>query len=79
LLLRMGAQEALHRRESASQVDRIEMMDNDFHKRVEQAFDQLAKQHPARIAPIDASGGIEDIAQRIRLTVHDKMRKAGMY
>lgn len=79
LLLRMGAQEALHRRESASQVDRIEMMDNDFHKRVEQAFDQLAKQNPARIAPIDASGGIEDIAQRIRLTVHDKMRKAGMY
>lgn len=78
LLLQMGAAEAMHRREGASEVDRIEMMDNGFHKRVGEAFAQLAEQHSERIVPIDASGNREDIAERIAQATYRGMQKAGI-
>ena len=75
LLLQMGAAEAITP-EDASEVDRIEMMDNGFHKRV-RSVAQLAEQHSERIVPIDAKGNRKILLSGLRATYRG-MQKAGI-
>lgn len=78
LMLQIDSYTALRRRESASETDRIEMMSDSFHARVEEGYRKLAKLYPQRIVTIDARGEIEQIAQRIITVVNQKFKLAGM-
>jgi dTMP kinase len=62
LYLRLHAEIALQRRAGASALDRIEMEQAAFHRRVYEAYEELARVNPARIRPIDASLSVEEIA-----------------
>ena len=62
LYLRLDAAEALARRGRASSLDRIEMERDDFHRRVCDAYDQLAARDPERIRVIDAALLADEIA-----------------
>ncbi len=77
-MLQIDSYTALRRRESASETDRIEMMSDSFHARVEGGYRKLAKLYPQRIVTIDAQGEIEQIAQRIISVVNQKFKLAGM-
>ncbi|MGQ9632887.1 MAG: dTMP kinase [Bryobacteraceae bacterium] len=44
---------------------RMDDQDLAFHRKVQQAYAELAAEHPERIAVIDARAAIEDIAERI--------------
>lgn len=46
--------------------DRIESRSLSFHQKLRQGFLQLAKEEPARIKVIDASGSLEDIYSRVK-------------
>jgi len=63
LYLRLGAAESLARRGRASSLDRIEMEGEAFHRRVCDAYDQLAARNPQRIRALDASLPVEEIAK----------------
>ena len=62
LYLRLDAAKALARRGRASSLDRIEMEQGAFHRRVCDAYDQLAARYPERIRVVDASLPVEEIA-----------------
>ena len=62
LYLRLDAAESLARRGRASSLDRIEMEGEAFHRRVCDAYDQLAARDPERIRTLDASLPVEEIA-----------------
>jgi dTMP kinase len=49
----------------ANKVDRIELEDIEFHKRVRAGYLDLARKEPGRIRVISASGGIEEIKGQI--------------
>ena len=50
------------------QPERTRMEDEglDFHKRVHQGFLRIAAQHPDRVVRIDATGSVDEVAERIR-------------
>ena len=78
LLLEIDSSTALRRRESASETDRIEMMNDDFHARVEEGYNKIAELHPDRIVRVNARGKKEEIAQSIIAVVKERFIKAGM-
>jgi dTMP kinase len=46
--------------------DRIESEDGAFHRRVADAYQRIAEEHPERYAAIDGSGSEEDVHARVR-------------
>jgi dTMP kinase len=68
LLLMMDPLEAIRRRRRDNAPDRLEG-DDDFVRRVYDAYQVLAKADPARIRTVDAGGSVEQIAAQIRLIV----------
>jgi dTMP kinase len=57
--------EAAAARRKATANDRIESEDMEFHQKVMEGYWYLAKQHPKRIRTIDATGSMEEIAEKI--------------
>jgi len=55
--------EALMRRLNASEPDRLELQDIEFHERVEKAYERLIKENKKRFLVVDASRDIESIAR----------------
>ncbi|MHC1786182.1 MAG: dTMP kinase [Christensenellales bacterium] len=78
ILLDIDAQQAMMRRQQASQADRIEMQDDAFHARVEQAFHQLALENSKRIVRVDALGEREEVAGRVESVTFDRLKAAGL-
>lgn len=78
VLLDIGAAAALRRRESASEVDRIEMMEDSFHVRVGMAYQELLRQNPQRIVRVDARGSEDEVAERVSALVSQRMKEAGL-
>ena len=78
LMLEIDSFTALRRRESASETDRIEMMSDSFHARVEEGYRKLALLYPDRIVRIDARGEIDQISQRIISVVNQRLKTAGL-
>lgn len=66
LLLDMDVETGLRRNKGAGKVDRLELEDVAFHKRVREGFLSIAKAEPARVKVIDASGSLDDVARKIR-------------
>ena len=49
--------------------DRMEQEDLTFHKKVGEAYLQLARQFPSRFAVIDGTGSIEEIHRQVRAAI----------
>ncbi len=69
---------AIRRRNDASAADRIEMLDDGFRRRVQEAYHSLLKRDPGRFVLIDASAGPEDIARSVFACVSVRLREAGI-
>ena len=67
VLLDLDPADGLARR--AGGRDRIEAQDLAFHRRVGQAFRDLAAADPGRFAVVDASAPVEDVATRVQAAV----------
>jgi dTMP kinase len=65
ILLDIDVETGLMRNRGANKVDRLELEDIEFHKRVRNGYHELAKREPERIKIIDASGTMEEILQKI--------------
>lgn len=49
--------------------DRMEQEDLEFHKRVGEAYLQLARSYPSRFSVVDASASVEQVQQQIRTAI----------
>ena len=65
ILLDIDAETGLMRNRGANKVDRLELEDIEFHKKVRAGYHELARREPDRIKLIDASGSVEEILQRV--------------
>ena len=73
LWLQIKAEVGLNRSRSRGKLDRIEQASLAFHERVQQGFETLAKQHPERIMPIDATPSEEAVAQQIQAVIEQHL------
>ncbi len=63
----LPAEEGLHRTMGRSHnEDRFEKMDLDFHERLRDGFQNIARQNPERCVLIDATRPVDDIQQELR-------------
>jgi dTMP kinase len=53
--------------------DRIESEDIAFHRKVAEAYMQLAKEHPSRFVVIDAAQPIEAVTEQVHRAVYNVM------
>jgi dTMP kinase len=52
-------------------LDRLEQVGNDFMRRVEQGFEEIARSEPDRIEVLDASSPPEELAQIVAREIRD--------
>ena len=65
IFMDLDAEEGIKRKENQTDLDRMEMEDLTFHKRVVEGYRQLAQLYPDRIVPVDATLPIEEIHSMI--------------
>lgn len=61
IFMDLDADEGIKRKKNQAELDRMEMEDMSFHKRVVDGYRQLAQFYPDRIFPVDATLPIEEI------------------
>lgn len=61
IFMDLDADEGIKRKENQTELDRMELEDLSFHKRVVEGYRQLAQLYPERIFPVDATLPIEEI------------------
>lgn len=61
IFMDLDADEGIKRKENQTELDRMEMEDLSFHKRVVEGYRQLAQLYPDRIFPVDATLPIDEI------------------
>ncbi|HEV3503933.1 MAG TPA: dTMP kinase, partial [Actinomycetes bacterium] len=74
VLLDLDPAEGLGRR--GRQRDRIEAQDLAFHRRVRQAFCDLAAADPGRFAVVDAAAPVPEVAARVQVAVLPLLEQA---
>ncbi|MGN0497350.1 MAG: dTMP kinase [Lachnospiraceae bacterium] len=65
IFMDLDAEEGIKRKKNQTELDRMEMEDLSFHKRVVEGYRQLADLYPERIVPISATLPIEEIHSMI--------------
>lgn len=65
IFMDLDAEQGIKRKKKQAELDRMEMEDMTFHKRVVEGYRKLATLYPERIVPIDATLSIEEIHSRI--------------
>ena len=73
LWLDLEVELGLERMQKRGPIDRMEQTTINFHRRVQQGFQDLAQAYPERIVRIDASGTPEQVAQRIQVVVSNRL------
>lgn len=63
LYLAIDHREALRRRMSASEPDRLEMEAGEFHERVQKAYERLVRDNRRRFVVVDAARGVDEVAR----------------
>jgi dTMP kinase len=53
--------------------DRLEAEDDEFHRRVGEGYQALAKDHPHRIRMVDARGDEAEVQERVRMAVEEEL------
>lgn len=71
-------QEGIRRRGQATGFDRIEMLDNRFHERVENAWRDIVRTHPARYLVVDGRLSIEELAPVVFDTLVKRLDEMGL-
>lgn len=61
IFMNLEAEDGIKRKKNQAELDRMEMQDLSFHKRVVDGYRQLAELYPDRIFPVDATLPIEKI------------------
>lgn len=72
LVLDLPVETGLARRRGAGDVNRFDQMVADFHQRVRQGFLDLSASEPERFEVIDASLGVNDVAEAIATIVGER-------
>jgi dTMP kinase len=75
LWLNLDVEVGLQRTHQRGSADRIEQANLLFHQNVQQGFSDLARLHPQRIIPIDASLSETAVAQQIQATLNHQLTK----
>lgn len=65
IFMDLDAEQGIKRKKKQAELDRMELEDLSFHKRVVEGYRKLATLYPERIVPIDATLSIEEIHTRI--------------
>lgn len=65
LYFRLDHTEALRRRSAASQLDRIEQMQDSFFATSEKTYEQLCRDEGSRIIAVDARGSVSEVQERV--------------
>lgn len=65
ILLDIDAETGLTRNRGANKVDRLELENIDFHKKVREGYLKISREQPERIRVVDASGDIETVHKKI--------------
>ena len=74
IYLRLDPQTAFERKKNINlELDRIEKAGLDFHRRVLEGFDYMAKKEPERFAIIDASKSMEEVFKEILSAIRKKV------
>lgn len=74
IYLRLDPQTAFERKKNIDlELDRIEKAGLDFHRRVLEGFDYMAKKEPERFAIIDASKSMEEVFKEILSAIRKKV------
>ncbi len=75
ILLDLDVEVGLRRNRGINKMDRLELEDVEFHKRVRNGYLEIATKEPERIKLIDASEGIEQVHNRIIKIITDFLKK----
>jgi dTMP kinase len=75
ILLDLDVEVGLRRNRGINKVDRLELEDVEFHKRVRSAYLEIATKEPERIKLVDASEGIEQVHNKIIKIITDFLKK----
>jgi len=75
ILLDLDVEVGLRRNRGINKMDRLELEDVEFHKRVRNGYLDIATKEPERIKLIDASEGIEQVHNRIIKIIMDFLKK----
>ncbi|MDY6805924.1 MAG: dTMP kinase [Cyanobacteriota bacterium] len=62
----LDVETGLSRTKARGKSDRMERATVEFHRRVQQGFQELAETHPHRIRRVDASGAVEEVQRQVR-------------
>ncbi len=74
--LRLSPEERARRaRESGAALDRLERVGDDFMRRVEQGFEEIARSEPDRVKVLDASSSPEELAQAVGRKIRESVRQ----
>ena len=73
ILLDLEIEEGLSRRHAAGNINRLDALDLDFHRRVRKGYLQLAHREPDRWVIVDANQSIEVIQQELREIVLERI------
>jgi dTMP kinase len=63
---------------SHGEADRLEGEDLAFHERVREGFRTIARDEPSRVRVLDASGSVEEVADRIEADLADLPALSGV-
>ena len=69
------AERARRARESGAALDRLERVGDDFMRRVEQGFEEIARSEPDRVKVLDASSSPEELAQAVGRKIRESVRQ----
>ncbi len=75
ILLDLDVEVGLRRNRGINKMDRLELEDIEFHKRVRNGYLEIATKEPERIKLVDASEGIEQVHNRIIKIITDFFKK----
>jgi dTMP kinase len=73
LTLLLDLDESVRGGRLAAVPDRLEAEDDEFHQRVSEGYQELAKDHPHRIRRIDARGSEAEVQERVRAIVEEEL------
>lgn len=77
LVLDIDPEEGLRRATAHGGADRLESETLEFHRRVRAGYQAIAAAEPDRVLLIDADGTPDEVAERVRGAVADRLRTAG--
>jgi len=70
LWLDLDVEVGLARAKTRGKSDRMERAALEFHRRVQQGFQELAKTHPQRVRRVDANRSVEEVQEQVREIVN---------